>query len=176
MDWKKWLGRIDRWAQSAWFWGGLIFAAAGGSLIMLGRATELFQAWAPFSYGLAFWLGLPIALWCLLPLRRLIPERKDSMRELGADAVRVFDSASRALARMEMRMPLSAQVQYAVVAVLGRMSRAGLASPAIPNGSSPEQTLRICVNYLGLVGPLLFQGEAAEAHAMAQSLSTEESA
>lgn len=170
MDWKKWLGRIDRWSQSAWFWGGLILAAASGSLLMLGRATEIFLLWAPFSYGLAFWIAVPIVLWCLVPLKRLIPKRKDPMRELGVDAVRVFDAVSKALERMEMRAPPSPQATYAAISILGRMERAGLVLPSFPENCPPDQTLRISAHYLGIVGPLLTQGLPDEAKAMAKHI------
>ena len=137
---------------------------------MLGRATEIFLLWAPFSYGLAFWIAVPIALWCLVALKRLIPKRKDPMRELGVDAVRVFDAVSHALERMEMRVPPSPQAAYAAVNILGRMERAGFALPPFPEHCPLEQTLRISAHYLGLVGPLLSQGLTDEAKAMASGL------
>lgn len=172
MDWKKWLGRIDRWVQSAWFWGGLIFAAAGGSLLMLGRATELFQAWAPFSYGLAFWIAVPIVLWCLVPLKRLIPRRAPKAVRLGREALSHARSIVTSL-QAEQIMGLNPHTYYSAVAFMVRLEKAGFRVPVLPKGDTARPALEMLGHYLSIVGALLAQGDAAEARQVAQQIADE---
>ena len=163
----KWLDRIDRWVQSAWFWGGLFGVSAAGSLLMLGKATALFQAWAPFSYGLAFWLGLLIALWCIPPLKRLIPKRKSP----------VDDLANRALATTAIKRDHSVRLPTTIDdAVRSTYSTslafraAGFAFPTFPPDVLPLAILPVAEHYFGAIGMLLRDGHVNEARDLARSL------
>ena len=163
----KWFDRIDRWVQSAWFWGGLIGASAAGSLLMLGKATELFQAWAPFSYGLAFWLALPIALWCLLPLKKLMPKRKSKTEDLASRAllttsiIRAHSTSLPATVDDAIRSTYSTSLAF---------KAAGFPFPTFPPDIAPIAILPAAEHYFGTVGLLLRDGHLDAAKDLAQSL------
>lgn len=172
MDWKKWLGRIDRWAQSAWFWCALLFAAASGSLLMLGRATEIFLLWAPFSYGLAFWIAVPIALWCLVPLKRLIPKRMSRSEDLANRAL----LTSAIIRSHSVRLPETVDdaVRSTYSASLA-FKAAGFPFPTFPPDVVPLAILPVAEHYFGTVGLLLRDGHLKEARDLAMSLTDRQS-
>jgi len=170
MGWWKRIDLVDRFGQSIWFWTVTIGLLTGGPLFVMARATEAFQDWAPLSYGFLGLVVFIVAIVLAPRVKALIPRRTNRWVALGLEAEGVFHSIETSLRLMDVGMP-AGRVGYTTFAFLNRMQRLGFAVPTFEGPLEPEKFLKTSLHYLGLVAPLLLEGQVAEAKEMAAHIS-----